>query len=54
MKLPKPKKRKIIKIEEFVKDAKKAQESYEEQAKYDYEKKMKYANILSSDSCFFP
>jgi hypothetical protein len=51
--LPKPNKKKIIKLEEFVKNAKKARESYEEQAKYEYEKKSKDGNCLSPNTYYF-
>lgn len=48
--LPKPKKIKLIDVKEFVKNAKKVRESFEEEAKYIREKRLKYGNNLSSDS----
>jgi len=49
MTLPKPKKIKLIKSKEFAEAAKKARESFEEEAKYLHEKKIKDANNLSSN-----
>ena len=48
--LPKPKKIKLIDVKEFVKNAKKVRESFEEEAKYIREKRMKYGNNLFPDS----
>ena len=51
--LPKPKKVKLINVKEFEKNAKKVRESFEEEAKYIREKRMKYGNNISSDPyCF--
>jgi hypothetical protein len=51
--LPKPKKVKLINVKEFEKNAKKVRESFEEEAKYIHEKKMKYGDNLSSEPyCF--
>ncbi len=48
MRLPKAKKKKLINEKEFVKNAKKVQESFEEEIKYLYEKKLKNEDTLSS------
>lgn len=48
--LPKPDKKKLIKISEFVKNAKKVQKSFEEEDAYIREKRLKYGNNLSPDS----
>lgn len=48
--LPKPKKIKLINVKEFVKNAKKVRVSFEEEAKYMREKRMKYGDNLPPDS----
>jgi hypothetical protein len=48
--LPRPTKIKLINVKEFVKNAKKVRQSFEEEAKYIYEKRMKYGNNLFPDS----
>jgi hypothetical protein len=48
--LPKPKKIKLIDVKEFAKNAKKVRASFEEEAKYIREKRIKYGNNLFPDS----
>lgn len=48
MKLPEVKKKKLIDEKKMVKLAKKVQESFEEELKYLYEKKIKDENYLST------
>lgn len=48
MNLPKAKNKKLINKQEFVKNAKKVRESFEEKVKYMYEKKIKNGDTLSS------
>lgn len=48
MSLPQAKIKKLIKEKEFVKNAKKVQKIFEEEAKYLREKKIKYGDTLSS------
>jgi hypothetical protein len=50
MSLPVAKSKKLIKEKEFVKIAKKVQESFEEEARYVYEKKIKNGDKISSHS----
>lgn len=52
--LPKPDKAKLIKLKDFVENAKKVRESFEEQAEYEHEKRIKYGgNNLSPDTYNF-
>lgn len=48
--LPKPEKKKLIKVTEFVKNAKKVRKSFEEEAEYAREKRIKHGNNLSPDT----
>lgn len=48
--LPKPDKKKYIKIKEFVKNAKKVKESFEEEANYIRERRIKYGPITASET----
>ncbi len=48
MSLPTVKNKKLIKEKEFVENAKKVQKSFEEEAKYLRDKKLKYGDNLSS------
>ena len=54
MNLPKPKKIKLIDKKKFAKLAKKVKESFDEELRYLYEKKMKNGHNLSSHSNSIP
>ena len=53
MSLPKAKSKKLIKEKEFVENARKVQESFEEEARYIFEKKVKNGDKISSHSYSF-